>query len=164
VQGFLSNCTNKLDAKGRVSIPAAFRAVLARDGFEGLYVHPSIEAEALDCGGNELVAEIDALLARFAPYSEERTMFSTALVGTSEILKVDAEGRVILTETLKTFAGITTEVSFVGKGSKFQIWEPSRFRAHLEEARIRVRDLQKGLGSGYVAPGSPPPRPHGARE
>ncbi len=164
MDGFRSNCTNRLDAKGRVSIPAAFRGVLARDGFEGLYVYPSIEAEALDCGGNELVGEIDALLARFSPYSEERTMFSTALVGTSEILKVDAEGRVILTEALKSFAGIGSEVTFVGKGSKFQIWEPGHFRAHLEEARIRVRDFQKGLGSGYVAPEMPPPRPHGARE
>jgi MraZ protein len=164
VDGFRSHCTNRLDAKGRVSIPAAFRAVLTRDGFEGLYVYPSIEAEALDCGGNALVREIDELLARFSPYSEERTMFSTALIGTSETLKVDSEGRVILTEALKDFAGISSEVTFVGQGSKFQIWEPGRFRAHLEEARIRVRDFRKELSSRYVAPETPPPRPHGARE
>ncbi len=164
MDGFRSHCTNRLDAKGRVSIPAAFRAVLTRDGFEGLYVYPSIESEALDCGGNALVQEIDELLSRFPPYSEERIMFSTALIGTSEILRVDAEGRVILTEGLKDFAGIASEVTFVGKGSKFQIWEPSRFRAHLEEARVRVRNFQKELGSRYVAPESPPPRPHGARE
>jgi MraZ protein len=164
VDGFRSNCTNRLDAKGRVSIPAAFRAVLTRDGFEGLYAYPSIEAEALDCGGNALVREIDALLAGFSPYSEERTMFSTALVGTSETLKIDSEGRVILTEALKDFAGIVSEVTFVGQGSKFQIWEPGRFRAHLEEARIRVRDLRKELSSRYVAPEQPSSRPHGARE
>lgn len=164
MDGFRSHCTNRLDAKGRVSIPAAFRAVLARDGFEGLYVYPSIEAEALDCGGNALVREIDELLARFSPYSEERTMFSTALIGTSETLKIDSEGRVILTEALKDFAGIGSEVTFVGQGSKFQIWEPSRFRAHLEEARIRVRDFRKELSSRYVAPEASPPRPHGARE
>lgn len=164
MDGFRSHCTNRLDAKGRVSIPAAFRSVLTRDGFEGLYVYPSIESEALDCGGNALVQEIDELLSRFSPYSEERIMFSTALIGTSEILKVDAEGRVILTEGLKDFAGIASEVTFVGKGSKFQIWEPSRFRVHLEEARIQVRNFQKELGSRYVAPEPPPSRPHGARE
>jgi len=164
VDGFRSNCTNRLDAKGRVSIPAPFRAVLTRDGFEGLYAYPSIEAEALDCGGNALVREIDELLAGFSPYSEERTMFSTALVGTSETLKIDSEGRVILTEALKDFAGIVSEVTFVGQGSKFQIWEPGRFRAHLEEARIRVRDLRKELSSRYVAPEQPSSRPHGARE
>ena len=57
---FVSNFTNRLDAKGRVSIPAPFRAVLARDGFEGLYVHPALDAPALDAGGNSLLNEIDA--------------------------------------------------------------------------------------------------------
>lgn len=164
VDGFRSHCTNRLDSKGRVSIPAGFRAVLARDGYEGLYVYPSIDVEALDCGGHALVREIDDLLQRFSPYSEERTMFSTALIGTSENLKIDSEGRVILTDTLKEFAGITSEVTFVGQGSKFQIWEPGRFRAHLEEARVRVRDLRKELGARYVAPDRPEPRAHGARE
>lgn len=161
---FVSHFTNKLDAKGRVSIPASFRGVLVRDGFEGLYVHPSLDMEALDCGGNALLKEIDGLLETLSPYSEERDLFSTALMGTSEILKVDAEGRAILTETLKTYAGITSEVTFVGQGHKFQIWEPSRFRAHLDEARGRVRDLRKQLSSRHAAGDSPGLRPHGARE
>ncbi|MGO9008142.1 MAG: division/cell wall cluster transcriptional repressor MraZ [Beijerinckiaceae bacterium] len=161
---FVSNFTNRLDAKGRVSIPASFRAVLTRDGFEGLYVHPSLDAEAVDCGGNALLREIDDLLARLSPYSEERDTFSTALLGTSEILKVDTEGRVVLTETIKAYAGVQTDVTFVGQGHKFQIWEPNRFRAHLEGARNRVRDLRKELSSRYAVTDKPPPRPHGARE
>lgn len=143
---FVSNFTNKLDAKGRVSIPAPFRAVLARDGFEGLYVHPALDAPALDAGGNALLNEIDAFLSTMSPYSDERDQLSTALFGTSEILKVDTEGRVILTDTAKAHAGIADAVTFVGLGQKFQIWEPERFRVHLEAARMKVRDLKKGLG------------------
>jgi MraZ protein len=124
--------------------------VLARDGFEGLYVHPSLDAEALDCGGHGLLRDIDGLLAKLSPYSEERDLLSTALLGTSEVLKVDPEGRVILTETLKTYAGLSSEVVFVGQGHKFQIWEPGRFRAHLDEARSRVRDLRKELSARYT--------------
>src|ERR687897_654981 len=93
---FVSNFTNRLDSKGRVSIPAPFRAVLARDGFEGLYVHPALDAPALDAGGNTLLNEIDAFLSTLSPYSDERDQLSTALFGTSEILKVDPEGRAIL--------------------------------------------------------------------
>lgn len=144
---FVSNFTNRLDAKGRVSIPAPFRAVLARDGFEGLYVHPALDAPALDAGGNALLSEIDALLSTMAPYSDERDQLATALFGTSEILKVDSEGRVILTETVKSHAGIADTVTFVGLGQKFQIWEPESFRAHLEAARMKVRDLKKSLGA-----------------
>jgi MraZ protein len=162
LERFVSHFTNRLDAKGRVSIPASFRAVLARDGFEGLYVHPSLDAEALDCGGNALLREIDGLLGTLSPYSEERDMFSTALLGTSEVLKIDPEGRVILTETLRTYAGISAEVTFVGQGHKFQIWEPERFRAHLDEARNRVRTMRKQLSSRPAA--GTPSQPPGARE
>ncbi len=70
----------------------------------------------------------------------------------------------ILTESLKAYAMIETEVTFVGHGHKFQIWEPSRFRVHLEEARTRVRDLRKQLSARHATPDTPPPRPHGARE
>ena len=106
---FVSNFASRLDAKGRVSIPAPFRAVLARDGFEGLYVHPALDAPALDAGGNTLMAEIEAFLLGFSPYSEERDRLATALYGTSEILKVDPEGRAKVRELRKSWgAGAPT--------------------------------------------------------
>jgi MraZ protein len=164
LDGYLSNFTGKLDSKGRVSIPAFFRAVLARDGFEGLYIHPSLREEALDCGGHALLRQIQGLLGTLSPYSEKHDLFSTALLGTSEILKIDSEGRISLSESTKAFAGISTEVTFVGHGFKFQIWEPGRFRVHLAEARSQTRDYVKQLDSRLVAPDLSPPRPHGARE
>ncbi|HZH50636.1 MAG TPA: division/cell wall cluster transcriptional repressor MraZ [Microvirga sp.] len=161
---FVSNFTNKLDSKGRVSIPASFRAVLARDGFEGLYVHPALDAPALDAGGNVLLNEIDAFLSTMSPYSDERDQLSTALFGTSEILKVDPEGRVILTESVKVHAGIGDTVTFVGLGHKFQIWEPEQFRAYLEGARAKVRDLKKVLGNRVLEPRTVQDTSPGVRE
>jgi MraZ protein len=155
---FVSNYTLRLDAKGRVSIPAPYRAVLARDGFDGLYCYPTLDRPALDAGGNALLAEIESLIGRFAPYSDKREDFSAALYGTSETLKIDGEGRVILSEALKTHAGIAAAVAFVGLGHKFQIWEPERFRAQLAEATGKVRALKKQLGSRRAADD-----PHGAR-
>lgn len=140
---FVSHFTNRLDAKGRVSIPAPFRAVLMRDGFDGLYIHPALNVSALDAGGNALLGEIERLLEGFQPYSDERDLFSTALLGTSDVLKVDGEGRVILTDMLKAHAGIGDAVTFVGLGSKFQIWHPERFRDHLADARERLRGLRR---------------------
>ena len=156
---FVSHYTLRLDAKGRVSIPAPFRAVLARDGFDGLYCYPALDRPALDAGGNALLKEIETLIERFAPYSEEREQFSATLYSTSEILKVDGEGRVVLTEPLKSHAGIADAVAFAGHGHKFQIWEPGRFRAELAEATEKVRALKKQLGTQGAAEG-----PHGARE
>ena len=156
---FVSHHVLRLDAKGRVSVPASFRAVLARDGFDGLYCHPALDRPALDAGGNALLAEIEALITGFSPYSEEREQFSLALFGTSETLKIDGEGRVVLTEAHKAHAGIKDAVIFVGLGHKFRIWEPDRFRAELAEATDKVRAFKADLGAQAAAA-----KPLGARE
>jgi MraZ protein len=147
MQRFVSNVVLRLDSKGRVSIPAAFRAVLTRDGFDGLYCYPALDQPAIDAGGNALMAEIEALIANQPLYSAARENLALALYGTSETLKVDAEGRVSLTGHFKDYAGISDEVAFVGLGHKFQIWEPGRFRAQLAEATGTVRALKAALGS-----------------
>jgi MraZ protein len=155
---FVSHHVLRLDAKGRVSVPAAFRAVLAGDGFDGLYCHPALDRPAVDAGGNALLAEIEALITGFSPYSEEREQFSLALFGTSETLKIDGEGRVVLTEAHKAHAGIKDAVIFVGLGHKFRIWEPDRFRSELAEATDKVRAFKADLGAQAAA------KPLGARE
>ncbi|TCT06644.1 division/cell wall cluster transcriptional repressor MraZ [Aquabacter spiritensis] len=151
---FVSTYTMRLDAKGRVSVPAPYRGVLARDGADALYCHPSLAEPALDAGGSRLLEEIDTLIARYPPYSEAREELAAALYGTSETLKVDSEGRIALTETLKAHASITDQVAFVGLGHKFRIWEPERLRAHLAEATEKVRQLRRSLGSGAENGGS----------
>jgi MraZ protein len=156
---FVSHHMLRLDAKGRVSVPASFRAVLVRDGFDGLYCYPALDRPALDAGGNALLAEIEALITDFSPYSEKREQFSLALYGTSETLKIDGEGRVVLSDAHKTHAGIKEAVVFVGLGHKFRIWEPGRFRAELMEATGKVRAFKQELGNRTAAA-----KPPGARE
>jgi MraZ protein len=156
---FVSHYMLRLDAKGRVSVPAAFRTVLARDGFEGLYCHPALDRPALDGGGNALLAEIEALITSYLPYSDQREQFALSLYGTSETLKIDGEGRIVLTDSLKAHAGITDAATFVGLGHKFRIWEPGRFRAELAEATEKVRAFKHELGTRTAAV-----KPHGARE
>jgi MraZ protein len=148
---FVSNLTLRLDSKGRVSIPASFRSVLARDGFAGLYCYPALDRPAIDAGGNALMREIESLIARYAPFSEEREQLALALYGTSETLKIDGEGRVSLSDHLKRHAGITDQVAFIGLGHKFQIWEPGRFQNELAEATDKVRALKAQLGSHPAA-------------
>jgi MraZ protein len=156
---FVSNFTNRLDAKGRVSIPAPFRSVLVRDGFEGLYCCPTLDRQAVDAGGNQLRNQIRESLAGFEAFSEDHEYLSTTLIGESEILKIDQDGRVVLSDAIKEHAGIADRVTFVGQGYKFQIWEPDRFAAYREEAKNRVRNLRKNLGSGQRVPA-----PEGAAE
>ena len=126
---FVSTFTNKIDAKGRVSIPASFRAVLERDGYAGgIYCYPSLDAPALDCGGERLAQKIDGLLAGLPDYSDERDELSVALYGDVQVLAIDGDGRIVLPEGLRAHASLDAAITFVGLGDKFQMWEPRALR------------------------------------
>ena len=159
---FVSTYTNKIDAKGRVSIPAAFRAVLERDGYKssgsiGIYCYPSLDAPALDAGGERLAQKIDGLLSGLPDYSDERDELSVALYGDVQVLAVDGDGRIVLPEGLRAHAGVSGAVTFVGLGDKFQMWEPAAFEQRRARARDKVQDHRRLFGSGGAAGG-------GARE
>jgi MraZ protein len=151
---FVSTVTNKIDAKGRVSVPAGFRAVLERDGYRGagasggIYCYPSLDAPALDCGGERLAQKIDGLLSGLPDYSDERDELSVALYGEVQVLSLDGDGRIVIPDSLRAHAGLgsagsTHQVTFVGLGDKFQIWEPAAFEARRSAARAKVQQHRK---------------------
>ena len=149
---FVSTFTNRLDAKGRVSIPAPFRAVLERDsyasgGAPGIYCYPSLDAPALDAGGERLAQKIDGLLSGLPEYSDERDELSVALYGDVQVLGIDQDGRIVLPEGLRRHAGVEGQITFVGLGDKFQMWEPARFEARRAKAREQANEHRKLLGA-----------------
>ena len=147
MSGFVSHYTNRLDAKGRVSIPAPFRQALARDGFEGLYCFPSLHQSAVDAGGHQLIEEIEKRLNGLSTLTADHDALSTALFGASETLKIDGDGRVMLSEMIRDHACISDHVTFVGQGYKFQLWEPERFKAHRAEAmKLAMQAISRSAG------------------
>ena len=170
---FVSTFTNRLDAKGRVSVPAPFRAVLERqgaaqpNGAPSVYCYPALDAPALDAGGESLAATIDGLLAGLPDYSDERDELSVALYGDVQLLSLDGDGRIVLPESLRTHAELAGQVTFVGLGQKFQIWAPERFEARRQQAREKVKEHRKlfGLSGRTNLPpgdGGPDEAPSGA--
>ncbi len=150
---FVSTFTNKIDAKGRVSVPAPFRAVLERDGYSqgsvgGIYCYPSIDAPALDAGGERLAKKIDGLLAGLPDYSDERDELSVALYGDVQVLGIDGDGRIVLPDALRRHAGLQDHVTFVGLGDKFQMWAPQAFEARRTRAREKAQEHRKLFGAG----------------
>ena len=149
---FVSTFTNRLDAKGRVSVPASFRAVLERQhanqpAAASIYCYPALDAPALDAGGESLAQTIDGLLAGLPDYSDERDELSVALYGDVQLLSIDGDGRIVLCESLRTHAGLEGQVTFVGLGQKFQIWAPERFEERRRVAREKVRETRKLIGA-----------------
>ena len=140
---FLSTYVNKIDRKGRVSVPAPFRQVLASqsgtDVATGLVVFRSVTVPALEACSTKHMEDLAADLELMDLSDEEREHLELTIFSASVHVPVDPEGRIILPDDLRQFAGIGEQVSFVGKSKTFQIWEPTAFDARMAEAREKSR-------------------------
>src|SRR3984957_4298370 len=149
---FLSTFQNKLDKKGRVSIPATFRAALSKDEeFSGIISYASFINRCIESCGIERIRKLSNRIETLDPFSEERDAFATTILGGSVQLPFDSEGRVMLPEHLIEMAGIKEAAIFVGKGETFEIWEPTIFTEYAARSReiVRVNRLRlKSEGAG----------------
>ena len=150
---FLSKYVNKVDRKGRVSVPAQFRSALAGQSFQGVVVYRSPKVRALDGFSMEQMEQLSARLNQFDMFSEDQDDLATTIFGGSVPLPFDGEGRIMLPQDLAEFIAADEQVAFVGLGTKFQIWEPATYEAHEAEARERAR------GKGLTVPGTAPRHP-----
>ncbi len=132
---FLSTYENKVDKKGRVSVPAQYRNMLASQVFHGVVAYASFNHPCVEACGIDRMERLSDSIDALDPYSDERDAFATAILGGSEQLAFDGDGRVVLPEALMKTAGITDKAVFVGKGKTFEIWNPETFRKYAEKAR-----------------------------
>ena len=145
MQAFVSTVINKLDAKGRVSIPAPFRQILAQQNLHGIYCIPSFVSPALEAFGETLLAQFQERLRKLDPlFSEDYDAQANAVLGQTQFLNLDDEGRVRIPEDLLAHAGISERVLFVGLDVKFQIWDPTRFEPVQRERLARARAARSG--------------------
>jgi MraZ protein len=143
---FLGSHQNRLDAKGRVSVPAPFRAALRQIGetqgngthlvLRPSHIHPCIEAWP--------PSEFETLAAPLGQYSrlsEEHQDLAASIYADAYPVEADREGRILLPDHLVAHAGLTEAVVFMGMGATFQIWEPAAAERRRAEARARARGL-----------------------
>ncbi|MSP95211.1 MAG: hypothetical protein EXR00_08060 [Alphaproteobacteria bacterium] len=139
MQPFVSTIVSKLDAKGRVSIPAPFRQILAQQNLRGVYCIPSFVAPALEAFGETLLADFQERLRKHDPlFSADHDIEAQAVLGNTQFLNFDDEGRVRLPDEFLAHAGITERMTFIGLDRKFQIWDPARFEPIQKERTARA--------------------------
>lgn len=151
---FLSKFVNKIDVKGRVSVPASYRTTLAAENFNGIIVYPSFKNNCIEACSMSRLEELCQIIQTLDPYSDERDAFETIVMGEAVQLQFDNEGRVALPEHLTTEVGITTQANFVGKGLVFEIWNPNDFEEHLKSARELAQNNRSFLKNKIISSGS----------
>lgn len=151
---FLSSFEKKIDKKGRVSVPAQFRAALQHQNFSGIIVYPSFVNSCVEACGMDRMEKMHEQIEALDPFSEERDAFAAAIMGGSVQLSFDGEGRVMLPEALLQEVGIEGEVVFVGKGETFEMWRPDEYKAYAEAARALAKERRGHLRSKRQEAGS----------
>ena len=132
---FLSTYENKLDKKGRVSVPASFRSYLSSLGYNGVICYPSFNNQSIEACSQDRIEKLSNTIDSLNPFEEKRDYFATSILSESISLQFDSEGRILLTSKLLKHAKIKNSMLFVGQGKTFQIWEPTIF----EKFRVTAR-------------------------
>ena len=135
---FLSNFENKIDKKGRVSVPATFRSHLNSLGYNGFISYPSFNHSALEACSQDRIEKLSNTIDSLNPFEEKRDFFATSVLSESINLQFDSEGRISLTPKLLKHAKIKNSMLFVGQGKTFQIWEPTIFEKFKVTARKKA--------------------------
>ena len=135
---FLSSFGNKLDKKGRVSVPATFRSHLSSMGYGGFISYPSFNHTALEACSQDRIEKLSDSIDSLNPFEEKRDYFATSILSESVNLQFDTEGRVSFTEKLLDHAKIKNNILFVGLGKTFQLWEPKEFEKFKVVARKKA--------------------------
>jgi MraZ protein len=135
---FLSTFVNKVDRKGRVSVPAPFRAAIQGQSFKGIIAFRSYREAAIEACAMDRMERLSDSIDALEQFSEEQDDFASTIFADSHQLPIDGDGRIILPAQLTEHAGITDAAAFVGRGATFQIWEPAAFERHQGEARARA--------------------------
>ena len=132
---FLSTYENKLDKKGRVSVPASFRTYLSNLGYNGVVCYPSFNNQCIESWPQDRIEKISNAIDSLNPFEEKKDYFATSILSESINLQFDSEGRILLSSKLLKHAKIKNSMLFVGQGKTFQIWEPTIF----EKFRVNSR-------------------------
>jgi MraZ protein len=141
---FTGTHINRLDAKGRVSIPAPFRAVLKAndDGVGKLILRPSHLQPCVEGWTLQGFSKLTNAVQRMDLFSDDQDALGFTLFGEATELEPDREGRIVLPDLHAAFAGVTDSVGFVGCGNTFQIWDPAIIARRRAEALALVKARQ----------------------
>ena len=142
---FLSSHDNKIDKKGRVSVPASFRSYLTAQGYNGFISYPSFSNPALECCSQDRIERLSNSIDTLNPFEEKRDYFATSVLSESSNLIFDTEGRVQFTKKLLNYAKIKSDVLFVGLGKTFQVWSPTSFEKFKSFARKKALQSRSTL-------------------
>ena len=144
---FLSQFVNKVDKKGRVSLPSLFRNALPQVNNTEIILYKSLKYKSIEGCDSKRINEIANRINNLDFFSDDQEDFATSIFSEVIPTKLDNEGRFLLPENLKKYANISEQASFIGQGHYFQIWEPNAAIERQDQSRKRLASEKKTLST-----------------
>ena len=130
---FLSSYTNTVDKKGRVSVPASFRAEMANQSRQTVVVYAAPKEGYLYAWGYDDFVKFAERIKKLPAMSKERQRLARTILAAARPLSFDGEGRIMVPENFLQAAGIEGKVLFAGQGDYFTLWSPDRYAEKQED-------------------------------
>lgn len=142
---FLGTIENKVDTKGRVSVPVEFRNALKDDNFQGVVLFHSFTNKCIEGSTMNRMEQMADATDNLDLFSEENQNINSLIFSDARQLTFDITGRIVIPNDLLEFAGIKDKALFVGRGKTFQIWEAEAFYKAQEEVRNKAQENRPSL-------------------
>ena len=144
---FLSQFVNKIDKKGRVTLPSIFRNALPKNNKNEVILFKSLKFQSIEGCSSQRINKIANRIDELDIFSDDQEDFATSIF--SEIIPttIDKEGRFQIPENLKSYSNIKDIVTFIGQGHYFQIWEPRAAIQRQKKSKQRLIKEKRTLAS-----------------
>ena len=144
---FLSQFVNRIDKKGRITLPSVFRNVLPKKSKNEIILFKSLKFNSIEGCSSERINRIAKRIDELDIFSDDQDDFTTSIFSEIVPTNIDKEGRFLIPDYLKKHSNISSEVTFVGQGHYFQIWEPKAAIERQKKSRARLIKKKKSLSS-----------------
>jgi MraZ protein len=130
---------HKIDPKGRLPVPAAFRRTLTEQGGGGVVVTQL--DQCLAAWPPAEWARLEAQLASLPAFSKPVKALTRLLVSRAGDCEIDVQGRILLPPPLRQAAGLARDVVVVGVLNRFEVWSPEAWNSFLKDSERLLDDV-----------------------
>ena len=142
---FLSSYENRLDNKGRVSVPAAFRSSLTDENFSGVVLYRSFKHNCIEGLSMSRMEKMAGATDQMDMFDDKLDDLSALVFADARPLQFDVTGRIVIPDDLLKHANIKDTALFVGRGNSFQIWNPSDFANIQQKSLNNLKKIRPSL-------------------
>ena len=140
---FKGTYRHRIDAKGRLPVPAAFRRELIESGPATVVVTPL--DQCLAAYPAREWARLEQQLVQLPPFSAPAKALTRLVTSRAVDCDLDVQGRVLLPQALRSTAALGTEAVVIGVLNRFEIWSPDRWESFVADSERLLDDATLGV-------------------